>query len=377
MSTRPNQSYRYHLLDPLRGLSALWVFMFHFPFSASAQDSLPWLINFFKMGSLGVPVFFVISGYCITGAARSLQNKGRSHWDFMKRRLRRIYPPFWLSILIVVSIPFVMTFLSYAKSGNFVLPSTSEYGFLSYSATDWIGLFTLLRVFEPGFESLQSKFTSINAVYWTLAIEEQFYIVVALALLTRRLYPSLIIVSVLSAVCAIFPETYAWGIFLPWWPAFSFGVLLYWLRERGHTPRRIFGKWTTLVVGGTAIFWIVAFLNGVIPEAAVPFAAIVAAQLWVVSDFDNAYERNASRRHFRLFAILGAMSYTLYLLHGKLQHLSLMVSRQFAPDNSIFRDVLAIALTIVACYLLFVLIEAPFLVARQVNNSPALEPKTA
>ena len=91
------------------------------------KTACTWLVNFWNWDGLAFLCSLLFSGYCrLTGAARSLQNEGRSHWDFMKRRLRRIYPPFWLSILIVVSIPFVMTFLSYAKSGNFVLPSTSK-----------------------------------------------------------------------------------------------------------------------------------------------------------------------------------------------------------------------------------------------------------
>ena len=62
---------QFFLLDMLRGFAALWVFGFHFDFSLSFQTSLPNLHAFLKLGELGVPMFFVISGYCITASARS------------------------------------------------------------------------------------------------------------------------------------------------------------------------------------------------------------------------------------------------------------------------------------------------------------------
>ncbi|HYV36723.1 MAG TPA: acyltransferase family protein, partial [Gemmataceae bacterium] len=166
---------RFNLLEPLRGLAALWVLCFHFGFSEAFSESFPVLTCLFAQGDLGVPMFFVISGFCVTASARSAIRHGESSMSFMYRRARRIYPPFWFSILVVISLPFLIELISALKTGQFVAPSAENlnYGFLNYSFVDWLRVVSLTQVFSPmpGITNLQAKFTSINAVYWTLAIE--------------------------------------------------------------------------------------------------------------------------------------------------------------------------------------------------------------
>ncbi len=53
---------KYTLLDPLRGLAALWVFLFHYHYCDTLRQGFPSLCAFFGTGHLGVPMFFVISG---------------------------------------------------------------------------------------------------------------------------------------------------------------------------------------------------------------------------------------------------------------------------------------------------------------------------
>ena len=60
----------YRMLDAWRGLAALWVVMLH----VRLETTPDWLYRFGAYGHLGVPMFFVISGYCIANAAmRSTQ----------------------------------------------------------------------------------------------------------------------------------------------------------------------------------------------------------------------------------------------------------------------------------------------------------------
>jgi peptidoglycan/LPS O-acetylase OafA/YrhL len=92
-------------LDAARGLAALAVVAFHMRLSDSFQESLPTIYAIAKHGYLGVPLFFVISGFCLAASAASSRRNNESALSFLKRRFRRIYPPLWCSILVVAALP--------------------------------------------------------------------------------------------------------------------------------------------------------------------------------------------------------------------------------------------------------------------------------
>src|SRR5258708_38738724 len=79
-------------LDGIRAVSFMLVFLAH----AGLEDKIP--------GGLGVTVFFFLSGYLITTLLRTEadQNGRISIRDFYIRRVLRIFPPFYLTILLGV-----------------------------------------------------------------------------------------------------------------------------------------------------------------------------------------------------------------------------------------------------------------------------------
>ncbi len=370
---------RYMLLEPLRGLAALWVFCFHFHFSESFQAACPRLHAVLKAGALGIPMFFVLSGYCITASAQSALRHKESTGSFLYRRLRRIYPPYWFSILVVISIPFLIELLSSLKTGRYTPPTPANlnYGFLNYGLVDWFLVGTLTQVFVPVREAttLQYKFTTINAVYWTLAIEVQFYLAVTLAIYLRRCYTVLLTVTAVSLPFLFVPTSMLVGVFLPFWPMFAVGVLLYWVLERGLAPSRLLRPslwplaWMCLV--GLLVGFIFYLISGS-PINHLAFAAGFALCLYLGEGLDRPFaERvlSSKRLAVRMIAVtsmsLGAMSYSLYLLHGRLQFLSIQVLRQVFPPNSIIFDLAVIAVTCVACFLFYHFCERPFMSSRQ------------
>lgn len=288
-------SSRFPLLDALRGIAAMWVFAFHYTFSDQFQSVLPHLHAVTRMGHLGVPMFFVISGYCISASAASSLSRGEPTRRFLYRRLRRIYPPYWFSVLVSVAVPFIVEGISAIKTGKFVMP---DYGFISYTVGDWLMVVTLTKIFEPEW------FTGINGVYWTLAIEVQFYLAVALAVMTRRLWRSLALVTFAAAGSLLFPGVLPSGVFLPYWPTFAAGAVLFAYRDL--IPRWLF-------------------------NAEPP----------------------------RLLSTLGAMSYSLYLLHGPVRFLAMQLMRQIVPVGIAF-DFATIGLTCFFCYGFYWICERPF-----------------
>jgi len=113
-------------------------------------------------GYLGVQIFFVISGYCITAVCRSTSPGKRSVLEFLRRRVRRIYPPYWASIVLVVLLG-MATVLLMGRTWQSVFPLT---------AADWMLSSLLLR---GPFGAPATSF-----VYWMLSIIIQFYLVMAI-----------------------------------------------------------------------------------------------------------------------------------------------------------------------------------------------------
>jgi len=376
---------RFQLLDPLRGIAALWVFTFHYAFSEPFRQSFPWLMPIFRMGYLGVPMFFVISGYCLMASVRTAVRDSESVRSFLYRRALRIFPPFWCSVVVVALLPFAIEGLSALKTGTFLRPTADgniNFGFLNYEAFDWLRVLTLTQVFAhvPQAANLQYKFTTINAVYWTLAIEFQFYIVMAVAVAMRaHALRWLVVVTALSLPIWFFSAWTVSGIFLPYWPMFAVGILLYLAIEFG-VPRPRLGTLTTRTSATiVTVTLLVAFLAWTLAGRRIgelTFAGVFAGGLWFLHAFNDGYRgalRNGSmqtRVALQSIRHLGLMSYSLYLLHGRLQFLGHQLSRQVLPAG-VALDVAAIGTTCVLCYGFYLYCERPFIRSRVATAEPA------
>lgn len=363
---------RFEILEPLRGVAALWVFTFHYSFSPAVQENLPWGITLFKHGHLGVSMFFVISGYCLMAALRASQRRADPPLRFLKRRARRIYPPYWASLVVVACLPFVIEGLSALKTGNFVAPSgetNPNFAFLNYSLLEWFRVATLSQVFAQAGNGvdLQSKFTGINAVYWTLAIEFQFYLVMTLALAAGDRANSVLTgVTFVALICILSGQLEATGVFFPYWPMFAVGLVLYIALERGHRwppPFQVAGvlSLTTLILG-TVIG--AAVLLRPAPISELSFAIAFALWLWALRRFDGFYtttlgEQSPGGVALRVGRILGLMSYSLYLLHGRLQFLAHQIGRQVLPAGFLL-DAVAILTTCGMAFGFYWWCERPF-----------------
>jgi peptidoglycan/LPS O-acetylase OafA/YrhL len=153
-------------LDILRALCALAVFLFH--------------CGQFKGGWLGVQVFFVISGFLIT---RSLESRPQGTASqrmlaFYGRRARRILPPLYLYLLILAPFAFLV--------GRDLVDG-------------WLAAVT----FTYNFYNLSSSFVNSRFLshLWSLAVEEQFYLVFPLLMLLLRRRAT----TVLLGLCLVMP----------------------------------------------------------------------------------------------------------------------------------------------------------------------------
>ena len=96
-------------IDGLRGIAALSVACYHIdrygPVPVAAEPAIPrWLISVIDHGSIGVQVFFVISGFVIAYSVRNARITPGYLANYVLRRAIRLDPPYWTTILFVLAV---------------------------------------------------------------------------------------------------------------------------------------------------------------------------------------------------------------------------------------------------------------------------------
>jgi peptidoglycan/LPS O-acetylase OafA/YrhL len=353
------------LLDVVRGSSVLLVVLFHLRYLV--MESAPILAAFSRYGYLGVAIFFVVSGYVITLSAESNLASGKSPLDFLRNRLRRVYPVYWVSILIVVAMPYMEASLSMLKSGNF---DNSPTFFQRYTATDWLNLFFLTKVFQAHSPDLYAQFRDVNAVYWSLAIEVQFYIVMFLALYLRRYFRSFIaLLSVVALALMYLPTNVNYGLFIHYWPIFAMGVGLAYMHRADlkFRPQRL---WSA--VAFPAFYLIALFLAYPLLPAhynSLPLVVGIGAAgfLWFFDRLEGLLQKLKGSPHpllrlsVRFMLLIGATSYSIYLLHLSVYRLPEMVLRQVLQPGGLLFAMLTLLATLALCYPLYFFVERHFM----------------
>ena len=160
-------------IDALRGAAALAVVLYHTvgPKGQSEPLVLQWIAAPFlpviRLGYVGVLLFFVISGFCIHLARARAQSDGgqpMSFTSFWKRRIRRLYPPYLIALMLFL---LIAGFTTNFQATAFYL---------------WDLLLHLLMLHNLDARTVYS----VNGVFWTLAIEEQLYVAYFLLLFLRN-----------------------------------------------------------------------------------------------------------------------------------------------------------------------------------------------
>lgn len=168
-----SQGRRLRGIDALRGAAALAVVLYHTvgPKGQSEPVLLQWIAAPFlpviRFGYVGVLLFFVISGFCIHLTRARAQNDGdqpMSFSSFWKRRIRRLYPPYLIALMLFL---LIAGFTTHFQATSFYV---------------WDVLLHLLMLHNLDGRTVYS----VNGVFWTLAIEEQLYLAYFLLLFLRN-----------------------------------------------------------------------------------------------------------------------------------------------------------------------------------------------
>ncbi len=293
-------------LDGLRAISVLGVVLFH----ACATSSLG---TWFRGGGLGVSVFFTLSGFLITTllVGEVDQYGSPDLRRFWGRRIRRLAPA-----ALVVAL------------GVLLLSTTSWLAVHRSDAVAAIWSFTNWHVIVSGEDQLLQTIVGSLGPTWSLAVEEQFYVVLALlvALAARSSRPSRTLTMVFIAMIAM-SITLA-NIVSDWSPRLEFGtdvraaelavggLLAICLRRWGHripaNRRRLdvaaaVGLITLVVLFLSADYSPRWLLRGGFTVVALLSATVILGAL--------CHGATAGALSSRPLVALGRASYSVYLVH--------------------------------------------------------------
>jgi peptidoglycan/LPS O-acetylase OafA/YrhL len=284
-------------------------------------------------GHLGVELFFIISGFVILMTV----DRARSASDFVFARASRLFPTYWVAVLLTA----------------FTLRAVQMPGY-QRSLSDIAANLTMVQ----GYFGI----ASIDGAYWSLGVELLFYAWMLLlwraGALRRPAVP-------IAAVCAIslaaslsalaglrWPSALQTLLMAEWGPWFALGTALYSHHSRGMSGR--------LALGLVALAVLAIAVRGPLVHAGVA----VGAGLLVHGAAGGRLPLLASRP----LVALGRVSYPLYLLHQALGWW-VIVSLQQAGLGPALSIAIAIALSVAAGFLMHHAVEAPAMAALRAWRS--------
>jgi peptidoglycan/LPS O-acetylase OafA/YrhL len=297
------------------------VALFHFTNGNQHFLSGGFLHTVGSYGFSGVEIFFVISGFVVPWSLSQSRYRLSNFWTFLARRITRLDPPYLVSVLIAVILIWASSHAPGFQGAPFVFAWRRlllHIGYLNgFAAVDW---------YQP--------------VYWTLAIELQFYIAVGLLypwLSSRgRAMPALLLGLLGIAGLSIRNELFLSGWIFP----FLAGLNVFrW--KSGAIDRWEFGIAVALAGIGTA------YTLGPTAFVATTFAALA------IGFIDLGPHR--------ILEFFGAISYSLYLVHVAIggRVINLASRLELGGAGKMAATCVALAVSLVAAWILHRAVEIP------------------
>jgi hypothetical protein len=384
-------------IDGLRGLAALAVACYHIdrygPLPVAAMPLIPrWLMTIIDHGSIGVQVFFVISGFVIAYSVRSAWVTPRYLGNYVLRRSIRLDPPYWTTILFVLLLHAVMH-LHLGFDSPLDVPSKLEPA-LSWHliASHVLYLQNIIAYFQSigGY----TQYENLSAGFWTLCIEVQFYLLYVVGQGIAQRFPyrdrrdpaqaspvGLLVVFAPLALLSLFVwnrTAHGHAIYdndmwiIRFFSMFFLGASVWWVLD-GRIPRAVFWLYVAafaarILQQGLTEGWSDDLTIGLSAAFLTGLSVYLAGWLGKLGTWLN----------YRPVQYLGAVSYSLYLIHFPMSHVvttmgSSLLGESPSPAAATGVLILALVVSLLAAHILYVFVEAPSvrLAARFKRPSPA------
>jgi peptidoglycan/LPS O-acetylase OafA/YrhL len=338
-------------LDAVRGVAVLMVLMIH------GSENHPQLHRLFRNGWMGVDLFFVLSGFLITGILLDTKQSEDYFKNFYARRCLRIWPLYYCTIFfMLVIVPFLRP---------------SEAATLFQKSSPWWAYPLYIQNFMIPVPSMAAGALGVT---WSLAIEEQFYLIWPwvvwncsyvqlrrIAIVVFCLSPPLRLL--LMHRVNIYSNTFCRL------DSLMAGALLALLvrSENFNSSKFIKQAWILLLIAaplaliteGMHARWIVFTLTA-LASAAFIYVAMFSTQKWLQLALTN-----------RFLVYSGTISYGLYLLH-KIPY-DIAPRLHYLEKHPVLALPIVIAASYAAAILSFNFLEKPFLnLKRFFQSKPAV-----
>ncbi|MCW4464144.1 acyltransferase [Glutamicibacter sp. MNS18] len=342
-SSALNPTPRLGLLDALRIVAALVVVLYHYTawghqhWGEGALEAWPILSQFTIYGSIGVQLFFLISGFVIL---MSVQGKGLI--QFIGSRLGRLYPAYWLAVAAAALLTFRLW--PAAKDGR--------------TTQDIVPNLTMAQA-GMGVRDL-------DGVYWTLWVELRFYLILAVLVAFGLVRDRVILwLSLLWPVLGLYlhisnaTKAQEW-VMGQYAPLFAIGMVTFLMHRGMQTPWR----WLLIAFNTVLACYFTGvkgrkdsdFLSGVdIPAwhfSVLVLGCIVLLLLCTLTPLKTV--------HARWMVTAGMLTYPLYLFH---QLWGWWMIEQF---SSVLNKYVLLTLTVV------LMLALAYLVARFIEKPAGL-----
>jgi peptidoglycan/LPS O-acetylase OafA/YrhL len=299
-------------IECLRAFAILYTLVAHYRFTyAETPAWVEWMDKKVAFHG-GVDLFFVISGFVISKnliptarALTELAARVRFVSQFWVRRVYRLWPSSWLWAFIGLGVVALTDRGALTANIYDVAAALMQvYNYHAYSCMTGAGVCSHLAV----------------GVYWSLSLEEQFYIALPVMLVALRARAKWVMVALLILAVPVHVYFPALGGFFRW-EAFCIGVLLAWLYAN-ETVRTAVEQHLFQPLGRSA--WFASYLMlfsipligvGAFGAASYTLTAIASGVLVALASLDRGYL--GMPPFLKGFLVwIGARSYSIYLVHS-------------------------------------------------------------
>ncbi|MBS1652559.1 MAG: acyltransferase [Bacteroidetes bacterium] len=316
-----NKALNISVLDSLRAFAALSVCLFHFICTTTGFISDKIVLDIFHVGQYGVQTFFVISGFIIPWSMFNAKYELKNFFIFFLKRLIRLEPPYVVSIIIALIILYLREhFLG--KTNSHIQISCNQillhFGYLI-----------------PWFHN----YKWLNEVYWTLAIEFQYYLLIAflfIPLVKKRL-----LMRVFLYVLFLFSGFVSdLRILLHWLPFFLMGIVTFLYTSNLIKKNEFYLTLFCCVIVGLYLYPIFSLVF-----SAIPVISILLFSEWKIKILDD----------------VGKFSYSLYLIHPLigLSFINILSHNAVGLLHKFLIILGGLALTFLSSWLMYRFIELP------------------
>jgi peptidoglycan/LPS O-acetylase OafA/YrhL len=360
----PGAIDRIPTLDGLRGIAILLVLLLHFgqfghglPAPTVLVDRI--FIRLVRTGWMGVDLFFVLSGFLITGILTDTKGDRGYFRQFYARRVLRIFPLYYAALaLFLIVLPLLVP-------NHWVLTALR-----ADAVWYWTYLYNM-KVAVTGFLP-----SSALGHFWSLCVEEQFYLVwpVVVLYLSRKNLLIACGVAVVSALIVRLVLSMSGYVVLPdvWMPsrmdALAVGAFIaVMVRQPGGVA--ILRRWAVPIIVATGLpLGVLLRYNIALPTVAHTLVALLFGAVLVLCLTASPLSTLRKTTESSTLGFFGRYSYALYVFHPPLIWFKPAFSLAFVPTvfgsqlpGYLLWLVISIGACVVVALISWHLIEAPFL----------------